>query len=247
MARLNHALPYWRYAPDASPDLLRFASSYCELLILGAETAPIPQDQTVMRVIHLPPLSHTGRTSLWRSLTSYPIPTQVASWSLTPLEIVRAANAAPAGEEALVDALRRPMGIEAEELAQVLPCPYTWADIVLAPAVRTALGEFEQQARLRWEVYEQWGFGDLVPLGRGVSALFAGPSGTGKTMAAQVLARSLKMDLLRVDLATVVNKYIGETEKRLKHLFDQKNPNVILFFDEADALFGQRTQVKGRA
>jgi SpoVK/Ycf46/Vps4 family AAA+-type ATPase len=82
-------------------------------------------------------------------------------------------------------------------------------------------------------------------MGRGITALFAGASGTGKTMAAQVLARSLELKLLRVDLAGVVNKYIGETEKRLKEVFDAcERSSVLLFFDEADALFGQRTQVK---
>jgi SpoVK/Ycf46/Vps4 family AAA+-type ATPase len=94
-------------------------------------------------------------------------------------------------------------------------------------------------------VLEDWGFDRLFSLGRGVTALFAGPSGTGKTMAAQVLARSLGMELYRVDLAGVVNKYIGETEKRLKRVFDAcERSNALLFFDEADALFGQRTQVK---
>ena len=107
------------------------------------------------------------------------------------------------------------------------------------------LAELEEQARLRWLVYEEWGFERLFALGRGVTALFAGPSGTGKTMAAQVLARSLGMDLYRVDLAGVMSKYIGETEKRLKQIFDAcERANVLLFFDEADALFGQRTQVK---
>jgi SpoVK/Ycf46/Vps4 family AAA+-type ATPase len=82
-------------------------------------------------------------------------------------------------------------------------------------------------------------------MGRGLTALFAGPSGTGKTMAAQVLARALGMDLYRVDLAGVINKYIGETEKHLRRVFEAcERANVLLFFDEADALFGQRMQVK---
>jgi len=116
---------------------------------------------------------------------------------------------------------------------------------VLPYHVRQHLAELEQQVRLRWPVYEEWGFERLCPLGRGVTALFAGPSGTGKTMAAQILARALGLRLYRVDLSGVVNKYIGETEKRLKQLFDAcERSNVLLFFDEADALFGQRTQVK---
>ena len=91
---------------------------------------------------------------------------------------------------------------------------------------------------------DDWGFSRLTPLGRGTTALFAGPSGTGKTMAAQVLARSLGLELYRVDLAGVVNKYIGETEKHLRAVFDvcERAP-VLLLFDEADALFGKRSQV----
>jgi SpoVK/Ycf46/Vps4 family AAA+-type ATPase len=126
-----------------------------------------------------------------------------------------------------------------------LPCPYRWDDIVLTNHVHQHLMELEQQARLRQGVYEEWGFGRLCPMGQGITAMFAGPSGTGKTMAAQVIARSLDMELYRIDLAGVVNKYIGETEKRLKQVFDAcERANVLLFFDEADALFGQRTQVK---
>jgi SpoVK/Ycf46/Vps4 family AAA+-type ATPase len=94
-------------------------------------------------------------------------------------------------------------------------------------------------------VYENWGFGRLAHLGHGIAALFGGPSGTGKTMAAQVLARALDIELLRVDLAGVVNKYIGETEKKLREVFDAcEDSAALLFFDEADALFGMRTQVK---
>jgi SpoVK/Ycf46/Vps4 family AAA+-type ATPase len=94
-------------------------------------------------------------------------------------------------------------------------------------------------------VYEEWGFERLAHLGHGIAALFGGPSGVGKTMAAQVIARSLELDLYRVDLAGVVNKYIGETEKRLRDVFDFcERAGCILFFDEADALFGSRMQVK---
>jgi SpoVK/Ycf46/Vps4 family AAA+-type ATPase len=93
-------------------------------------------------------------------------------------------------------------------------------------------------------VYEEWGFNRLTHLGQGISALFGGPSGTGKTMSAQVLARSLDLTLYRVDLAGVVNKYIGETEKRLREVFDAcERSGGLLFFDEADALFGARMQV----
>ncbi len=130
------------------------------------------------------------------------------------------------------------------DLANPLPLPFGWADLVLAPATTAHLREFEVQARRRGEVLDDWGLARLTPLGRGITALFAGPSGTGKTMAAQVLARSLGLDLYRVDLAGVVNKYIGETEKHLRELFEAcERAPVLLLFDEADALFGKRTQV----
>jgi SpoVK/Ycf46/Vps4 family AAA+-type ATPase len=135
--------------------------------------------------------------------------------------------------------------VDSGSLAAPLPRPYVWSDLVLAPTVRRHIEELEAQARLRWPVYEDWGFGRLCPMGRGIAALFAGPSGTGKTMAAQVLARSLGMEIYRVDLAGVMSKYIGETEKNLRQVFDAcERANVLLFFDEADALFGQRMQVK---
>jgi SpoVK/Ycf46/Vps4 family AAA+-type ATPase len=94
-------------------------------------------------------------------------------------------------------------------------------------------------------VYGDWGFGGRGARGLGVSALFAGPSGTGKTLAAEVLAADLGLDLYQIDLSTVVSKYIGETEKNLRRLFDAaEESGAILLFDEADALFGKRSEVK---
>ena len=152
---------------------------------------------------------------------------------------------APGGPEAVARWFQDSRRISPEGLFTALPCHFTWDDIVLHHALREHLRELEQQVRLRPAVYDEWGFERLCPLGRGITALFAGPSGTGKTMAAQVLAHSLDLQLLRVDLSGVVNKYIGETEKRLKQVFDAcERSSVLLFFDEADALFGQRTQVK---
>ena len=131
------------------------------------------------------------------------------------------------------------------DLLNILPCPYTWDDLVVSPELARTLHDLESQVRLRWEVYEDWGFARLTPIGQGISALFGGPSGTGKTMAAQVLARSLNLTLYRVDLAGVVNKYIGETEKRLRDVFDScERSGSLLFFDEADALFGARMQAR---
>jgi SpoVK/Ycf46/Vps4 family AAA+-type ATPase len=117
--------------------------------------------------------------------------------------------------------------------------------LVLPPLQMQTLRQLADQVRHRLQVYETWGFAEKDRRGLGVSALFAGPSGTGKTMAAQVIARSLGMELYRVDLSGVVNKYIGETEKNLRRLFDAaEDGGAILFFDEADALFGKRSEVK---
>jgi len=94
-------------------------------------------------------------------------------------------------------------------------------------------------------VHDRWGFGRKMALGKGLIALFAGPSGTGKTMAAEVIANALRLNLYRIDLSAVVNKYIGETEKNLRRLFDAaEEGSALLFFDEADALFGKRSEVK---
>ena len=95
------------------------------------------------------------------------------------------------------------------------------------------------------QVYDVWGFHEKVAYGKGVSMLFYGPPGTGKTMGAQVIANQLSMELYKVDLSSVMSKYIGETEKNLGKIFDEvKKSRSILFFDEADALFGKRTEVK---
>lgn len=131
------------------------------------------------------------------------------------------------------------------ELAQRLTPCYQWEDIILPEDILRQLQEITTQVAHRGWVYENWGFGAKLSRGRGISALFSGPSGTGKTMAAEILAGHLGLDLYRIDLAGVVSKYIGETEKNLKKVFEAAEASgAILFFDEADALFGKRTEVK---
>ena len=121
----------------------------------------------------------------------------------------------------------------------------TWDDIVLPPTEVALLRHVAEQVAQRTKVYETWGFGEKMSRGLGISALFAGDSGTGKTMAAEVIANELHLNLYRIDLSAVVSKYIGETEKNLRRLFDAaENGGAILFFDEADALFGKRSEVK---
>jgi vesicle-fusing ATPase len=120
-----------------------------------------------------------------------------------------------------------------------------WADLVLPDGHTELLRELARQVRHRTQVYERWGFGERTSRGLGVTALFTGESGTGKTLAAEVLARELELDLYRIDLAATVSKYIGETEKNLRRLFDAAEASgAVLLFDEADALFGKRGEVK---
>jgi ATP-dependent 26S proteasome regulatory subunit len=132
-----------------------------------------------------------------------------------------------------------------DALAQRIDVKATWDDLVLPPEPLDLLHEIAGQALHRTQVYEEWGFGRKMNRGRGVSAVFAGASGTGKTMAAEVIASELQLNLYRIDLSAVVSKYIGQTEKNLRMLFDAaEEGGVILFFDEADALFGKRSEVK---
>jgi hypothetical protein len=131
-----------------------------------------------------------------------------------------------------------------DDLAQRIEATAGWQDLVLPEAQLQILRAVTAQVRQRIQVYQQWGFGDSKR-GLGISALFAGASGTGKTMAAEVLAQELRLDLYRIDLSAMVSKYIGETEKNLRRVFDAaESGSVVLLFDEADALFGKRSEVK---
>jgi hypothetical protein len=132
-----------------------------------------------------------------------------------------------------------------DALAQRIDPKATWADLVLPTEQSKLLHQIAHQVGQRHTVYEDWGFAEKMNRGLGVSALFAGDSGTGKTMAAEVIANELRLNLYRIDLSAVVSKYIGETEKNLRRLFDAaEDGGAILFFDEADALFGKRSEVK---
>jgi hypothetical protein len=130
-------------------------------------------------------------------------------------------------------------------LAQRIEPKATWNDIVLPDPEMKLLRQIAAQVRHRGQVYEQWGFAASRSRGLSINALFAGESGVGKTMAAEVIANDLGLNLYRIDLSSVVNKYIGETEKNLRRLFDAaEDGGAILFFDEADALFGKRSEVR---
>ena len=131
------------------------------------------------------------------------------------------------------------------EHATLIYARHTWDQLVLGETEKEMLRMACDQVRYQHVVYDQWCFDERLAYGKGVSMLFAGPPGTGKTMAAQVVANELGIEMYKVDLSQVVSKYIGETEKNLNQVFNEaKKSNVILFFDETDAILGKRTEVK---
>jgi hypothetical protein len=237
-ARLLDAVPIWiddgaLIGTDASPDALT----------LVARTAPSPA--TPSRVVRLswtmPATTAAQRQQLWSRSCGEPAPRVVQEWELTPADIQ---TGAAAGVGFASSVIRNRLRAGTHESMTPLDCPYEWDDLVVPERIRHQLQRFRDQVLLAQDVLDGWEFRRLCPTAAGVTALFAGPSGTGKTMAAQVLARSLELDIFRVDLAEVVNKYIGETEKRLAAVFAEcERSNVMVLFDEADALFGQRTRV----
>jgi Cdc6-like AAA superfamily ATPase len=186
---------------------------------------------------------------------------------LTPLKITRAVTTAqlssewrqaqagaqsnPAAQppslslEELSAAARSQCGTELANLAPKIELHYSWDDLILPLDPKAQLREICSQAESRPIVYGKWGFDRKLSLGKGLNMLFTGPPGTGKTMSAEVVAHELRLDLYRIDLSQVVSKYIGETEKNLDRIFTAaEDSNAILFFDEADALFGKRSEVR---
>ena len=212
--------------------------------------------------VPIAPLEPAGRKVMWERALNGAGPQLAAStdafveqFEFGPEMVISAVSAAAVkarlrgdrnvNTRDLWDACREQSSWELRQLAHQIRPVYDWHDIVVPDEVRRQLREIAAQVTHRTRVYREWGFGAKLARGRGVSALFSGVSGTGKTMAAEILANELHLDLYGVDLAGVVSKYIGETEKNLRRIFDAaERSGAILFFDEADALFGKRTEVK---
>lgn len=203
-----------------------------------------------------------GRLALWRHcLAGKPLAEAVSletlsiKFALTPGQIAAAAGEAERlrqweeaktlDEDILHRACRAQLSHSLGKMASRVNAAYTWEDLILPPEQKRRLQNACAQVEFRHRVYDQWGFGKKVAYGRGLSMLFTGPPGTGKTMAAQVIANRLGLELYKVDLSGVMSKYVGETEKQLGAVFDEvKKSQSILFFDEADALFGKRSETK---
>ncbi|MDB9311965.1 ATP-binding protein [Spirulina sp. CS-785/01] len=208
--------------------------------------------------LDIPPLSHREKLALWeRSLGETAthlnghLPRIVAQFNLSPLTIQSARlslypeESNPNLYQHLWDFCRLQARPRLEHLTQRIETQASWEDLVLPEREKNILRDLILQVRHMATVYEEWGFGGKGKRGLGISALFAGASGTGKTMAAEIIAGELHLDLFRVDLSAVTSKYIGETEKNLREIFDAaEKGGAVLLFDEADALFGKRTQVQ---
>ncbi|MFO0744983.1 MAG: ATP-binding protein [Myxococcota bacterium] len=147
--------------------------------------------------------------------------------------------------EPVTEACRSQLTPRLQGIAQRIVTTFVWDDLILPPTEMENLKEVIGYAKFKGQVFDQWGYGRILPYGRGLSVLFAGPPGTGKTMAAGLIGSELGMEVFRIDLSRTVSKYIGETEKNLGRIFDEAaKSQSILLFDEADSLFAKRTEVK---
>lgn len=259
-----------RSLPDSSrePAIAQFIETLNSGLILASEARRQTENRTLITIdVHSP--TSEEQQSLWeQTLKSASvdlngtIPALVSQFNLSA-PTIRAIGAEAQTQAAIAqnssegmlessslqtllwNACRAQSRPRLEELAQWIPPAATWEDLVLPEPQKQLLREIAIQVRHRSTVYERWGFASKGARGLGISALFSGLSGTGKTMAAEVLANELQLDLYRIDLSSVVSKYIGETEKNLRRVFDAaEQGGAILLFDEADALFGKRSEVK---
>ncbi|MEW2493303.1 ATP-binding protein [Streptomyces nodosus] len=211
-------------------------------------------------LLHAPRVEPTARATLWANASPSPVPPNLdlthllSPFLLTPDQIAGAARGAaqaatldggPLHPDHIRAGARAQNAAGLDRLARRTEPAVTWSDLVLPPDTRTQLRELTARARHRDQVLGEWGMRPGGGRGRGVTALFAGDSGTGKTMSAEVIAGDLGLDLYTVDLATVIDKYIGETEKNLERIFSEAaGINGVLLFDEADAIFGKRSDVK---
>lgn len=199
-------------------------------------------------------LSYDMKIALWQQyLPGAPFSELAARYGFTPVQIHRAVvvagnlskNPENPGMENIYQACRMQFSQVVDQLAIPITCQWQWDDIILKPEVKSHLQELCARFQYQHQVYQTWGFDQKISMPHGISALFTGPPGTGKTMAASIIARQLWLDIYKIDLAQVVSKYIGETEKNLERIFTHaEKGNLLLFFDEADALFGKRTEVK---
>ncbi len=246
--------------------LTRLAEAPCPVVLVGRRAWDPAWSWQVPVLLEAPTPSHEERLDLWRSALAHAdtvattnghLPALLAAaevYRLAPPQVGRAAlsGALRARSESrrleagdLQAGARAQNAAGLERLARRVEPRAEWDDLVLPDDVRVHLRELVARARHRDRVLDMWRVGSSSTRGRGITALFAGESGTGKTLAAEIIATALGLDLYVIDLSTVVDKYIGETEKNLDRIFDEADRvNGVLLFDEADAIFGKRSEVR---
>lgn len=249
---------------DSSPQVRQLVdSTRCPLIISTSRRSQRRGFQSPVMTMDVTRPSQTEQKDLWlkvagdvASSLDGQLDVIISEFDLNPQEIRNAWGEAfgglkPGEPEAvgimdlLWDSCRFQARRHLDDLATRIEPVADWDDLVLPQSQRRILKDIAAHVRNRARVYGDWGFSRKISHGLGISALFSGASGTGKTMAAEVLANELGLDLYRIDLSSVVSKYIGETEKNLKRVFDAaEQGGTILLFDEADALFGRRSEVK---
>lgn len=246
------------YQPPAG--LLDLILSYPSVVVTNGKNQWYPiarRDSRGILSIHFSEPSFQDRLSIWRAAVgneNINIEGVATHFRFTAGQIADAVASAKdiaqwEGKELdadiLLGASRSHSNQRLATLATKIVPRYRWSDIVLPQDTMAQLYEMVNTVIKRPQVYNEWGFGDKLALGKGVNALFAGDPGTGKTMSADIIANELGLDLYKIDLSTVVDKYIGETEKNISKIFDEATTsNAILFFDEADTLFSKRSEVK---
>jgi hypothetical protein len=225
----------------------------CPVVLTGRHEWEPRWSRQVALVLDAPEIDSTGRRELWAGLDAA-VDAETLQFRLTPEQIGRAVRAARLyaasdGHTATGSHTRRAARAEnaagLERLARRIEPAAGWDDLVLPAVTLRHLKELAARIRHRDVVLGDWNMRPGGSRGRGVVALFAGDSGTGKTMSAEVIAGDLGLELFAIDLSTVVDKYIGETEKNLERIFTEADEiNGVLLFDEADALFGKRSEVR---
>ncbi|WP_214102586.1 ATP-binding protein [Acrocarpospora catenulata] len=256
-AELYGAVPYLDRADTLDGhrrDLMARALAEAPGPVVLAGTTPWPPTPAplAVRTVEFAPPEAAERRSCWasalagRAVAAGDLDLLAERFPLTPRAIMEAATVA--GGDTLAElsvAARGAAGHELAELADRIEPRAAWADLVLPGDEVAALREICARVAGQGRVLRDWGFGRKIARGTGIGALLAGPPGTGKTMAAEVIAGELHLDLYRINLAAVVSKYIGETEKNLDRIFGAaERANAILLFDEADALLGKRSEVR---
>ncbi|MBA2254503.1 MAG: ATP-binding protein, partial [Chloroflexi bacterium] len=245
---------------DKVPAIRLLAEAACPVAIVGVRQWDPAWTPEVPVLLQAPLPSVGERSEIWRAMLNGHAPATVdpaggtTPFRLTPEQVRRAARAAEyaaAAEGQPIDTAHLLAGARAqnaaglERLSRRIEPRVRWDDLVLPPDTVRQLTELTARARHRDRVLDDWGMAARASKGRGLTALFAGDSGTGKTMSAEVVAADLGLDLYVIDLSTVVDKYIGETEKNLDRIFAEADRvNAVLLFDEADAIFGKRSEVK---